>query len=172
MPVNTITYQFDSIASYNLTWFWKKSSRIQFNVSPNHIIIFWAYVILNIVVQSCLPTLACGHIRHYYRHIHMNLSCTVFNHCFKHCLSKIYWKIFHFHYPIELWTFVSPIEKPYYCGVTIITDPAGTMVESVHDKQKVVGSNPCLSKQFFSFFSWTTDRARLQLNVFSFSLLS
>ena len=31
----------------------------------------------------------------------------------------------HFHYPIELWTFLSPIEKPYYCGVlyvAIITD--------------------------------------------------
>ena len=63
---------------------------------------------------------------------------------------KIYF--FHFHYPIELWTFLSPIVKPYYCGVlyvAIITDPAGTMVESVHDKQKVVGSNPYLSKQFF-----------------------
>ena len=51
--------------------------------------------------------------------------------------------------------FVFLIEKPYYRGVlhvAIITDPAGTMVESVHDKQKVVSSNPCLPKQFFSFF--------------------
>ena len=57
---------------------------------------------------------------------------------------------------MDLWTFLSPIEKPYYCGVlqvAIITDPAGTMVESVHDKQMVGGSNPCLPKQFFLFFS-------------------
>ena len=29
--------------------------------------------------------------------------------------------------------------------------PAGTIVESVHDKQKVGGLNPCLPKQSFFF---------------------
>ena len=42
--------------------------------------------------------------------------------------SKGYWnKFFHFHYPIELWTFLSPIEKPYYYGVLCVTDSAGSV---------------------------------------------
>ena len=39
-----------------------------------------------------------------------------------------------------------------YYYVTIITDPAGTVVESVNDKQKVGGSDPCLPSNSFSFF--------------------
>ena len=52
--------------------------------------------------------------------------------------------------------FVSPIEKPYYCGVLYVailtSDPAATTVESLHVKQKIVGLNPCLPKHFFLFF--------------------
>ena len=45
---------------------------------------------------------------------------------------KIYWStIFHFHYLVELWTILLPVEKPYNSGVLYvanITAPAGKVL--------------------------------------------
>ena len=66
---------------------------------------------------------------------------------------------------MDLWTFLSPIEKPYYCGVLyvgIITDPVG----KVFGKQEVGDLNPNLPRPFFSPFSVTSDKGRYQLEVY------
>ena len=45
---------------------------------------------------------------------------------------KSYWNnIFHFHYLVELWAILPPVEKPYNSGVlyvAIITAPAGKVL--------------------------------------------